>query len=325
MTKVKKTVLFIGGGDYLKCFLKSFNSKKVFKNTHILFIKKYDFDCSEIDKCDLTSLAAQKKVNLIECSLPLVDKLAGIIDKNGIDLVMVFGCTEILPPKLLNIRGVDWVNFHPTPLPEFRGVANDSWAFIQNKQQKIGAVLHKIVPKLDQGEIYVSLTEEMLHDPKTVLERKTYLLKFLKEKFFPICIEWLTNNYFTGILQNDNAAFYGPSLRAKFNGFIDFSWTAKEIVSFIRAFSNPYSGACFRYSENPNILYYASEAKVIYNDYYHPFCRGLIQGSNEGKLSVCTSGCLVELSNIYPDMNFRLGSRVFNTASELQESLLKRV
>ena len=66
MTKVKKTVLFIGGGDYLKCFLKSFNFKKVFKSTHLLFIKKYDLDWSEIDKCDLSSLAAQKKVNLID-------------------------------------------------------------------------------------------------------------------------------------------------------------------------------------------------------------------------------------------------------------------
>ena len=321
-----KRTLLIGGGDYFKCFISLLNDVNFNSKIFLIYNSLLDKEWSHLNKEDLRTLCHKKKINIIHQKSNLRKTLNLIIKKNKIDIILVFGSREIFPRSLLEIKNVLWLNFHPTPLPKFRGVANDSWAFMQRQEKKIGATLHRISSKIDQGEIYLSSSVKTNLNFSSILERRKFFLKFLQKDFFPKCIKWLNNpNHTKGIPQNDLKSFYGPSLRAEKNAIIDFSWEVFDIISFIKAFSNPYKGASFRYTECNNKLYFSRSAKIIKKEYFHPYSWGLIQKADKNSVIICANGGLLELDDITPMSKFRIGSRIYNTLRDIEKSKLIRV
>ena len=87
-------------------------------------------------------------------------------------------------------------------------------------------------------------------------------------------MDYLLKKKFNKKIQENNDSFYWPTLKADINGIINWNWSAKEIVDFIKAFSKPYNGAfCFLQKKKIKILnaeYYKSKIK------FHPFQSGII-------------------------------------------------
>ena len=62
---------------------------------------------------------------------------------------------KIINKKILkNIKFLP-INFHDGPLPKYAGLYSSTWAIV-NKEKKHGCCWHKIVPKIDGGEIFES-------------------------------------------------------------------------------------------------------------------------------------------------------------------------
>lgn len=70
----------------------------------------------------------------------------------GPDLIAVAGYHRILPPELLAIPRLGAINLHTSLLPAYRGPV--PWKFaIMHGLKETGVTVHKMVPKLDSGDI----------------------------------------------------------------------------------------------------------------------------------------------------------------------------
>ena len=78
-------------------------------------------------------------------------EIFNILDRSVFDLLLSAGFKYILPKKLLSKNSV-FLNSHPSLLPHFKGKKAISDAFY-NKEKFIGATLHYMDEKVDEGEI----------------------------------------------------------------------------------------------------------------------------------------------------------------------------
>ena len=75
-------------------------------------------------------------------------------------------------------------------------------------------------------------------------------------------------------IQKNGKSYYWPRLNSDKDGLINWDWTAKEVVDFIRAFSKPYNGS-FSFLNKKKIRIFDAifvKSKVK----FHPFQNGLI-------------------------------------------------
>ena len=141
--------------------------------------------------------------------------------------------------RLLDVMGI--------PLPEYRGGAHFSWMILTGHQQ--GAVnLQLITPEMRQGEFDNGEIVETFHylfpsDARLPLDymncaedhEVAVIANFLREAK-------AGTNRSTTTIDEANSLFM-PRLHTLTHGWIDWSWTAHEIESFVCAFDKPYSGA----------------------------------------------------------------------------------
>lgn len=297
-----------------------------FNNIYILHDIELDTSWSLHEQMPVEDISDFYGIELIPAKGDLLIQLESILAKKNIEIVLVFGAKILFPKALLSKDGITWINFHPTYLPRYRGVSNDSWAFMQGTEQEIGASFHEVVPAIDAGKIYLRMKKLLNTAPLSISERRQVLLNFLKADVFPEFIGLLEQKDLpVGILQNNDEVFYGPSLRSSQNALIDFRWSANDIVSFVKAFSDPYNGASFRYSEEPNTQFYVKSALKISNDSFHAYTWGLIQFASVNKIVFCANEGLVEFQQFSMKKKFRVGSRLYNDYGELQQAILVRI
>ena len=86
-------------------------------------------------------------------------------------------CRDILKSRFLNEFKNMVLNIHNTPLPEYRGAANDSWMILNNELgKKIYGCLHFIDEGIDTGDIIEQETFKItLKDNYKTLLEKAYI------------------------------------------------------------------------------------------------------------------------------------------------------
>ncbi len=105
-------------------------------------------------------------------------------DLNDIDLVISFLYTKKIKKSLVSLAKIGGINFHPAPLPEFRGLGGYNIAIYENLSYW-GVSAHFIEELLDAGDIIK--VRNFAIDPKTEtafsLEQKSqsFLLELFKE------------------------------------------------------------------------------------------------------------------------------------------------
>lgn len=102
----------------------------------------------------------------------------------NIDLVISFLFWKRIKKPLLNLGKMGCINFHPAPLPEFRGVTGYSFAIYENLSQW-GASAHFVDESFDTGDLIKVNRFNMNPETETAfsLEQKTQqeLLTLFKE------------------------------------------------------------------------------------------------------------------------------------------------
>jgi folate-dependent phosphoribosylglycinamide formyltransferase PurN len=90
-------------------------------------------------------------------------------------LIFVYG-SNVIKSKLLSIDSV-WLNAHGGVLPGYRGLDSNLWAISEDRFNLVGYSIHKVVSRLDAGEILISTRVEV----NSLVDLLTIRLRIAKE------------------------------------------------------------------------------------------------------------------------------------------------
>ena len=223
-----------------------------------------------------------------------------------------FGEKEIFEIKKMIIKdktaiislNADWIfkknflsknrvyNFHNASLPLQRGGACHSWRIMMNNFST-SLTFHLISNKIDAGDIIYS---KKINVPKYCLNPSDYYkhIKKASNLSFEAFLKIINKKKIKKIRQNNSKSFYWPRLKTEKNGYIDWSWSAENILSFINAFSDPFIGATTFYEKNK---VYLKNVKIVdKKTNFHPYQAGLIYRVKKNKIYISTISGGIECS-----------------------------
>ncbi len=129
------------------------------------------------------------------------NELITIIDKLGVELIILAGYMKILSPLFIHHFSGKILNIHPSLLPKYPGL-NTHQKAINAAEKQHGASVHFVTEKLDGGPI---ISQEIVNIDKN--ETESTLAKKVLEKehiLYPKVIHWYTQNRLQ--LLNENTA-----------------------------------------------------------------------------------------------------------------------
>lgn len=166
------------------------------------------------------------------------DAVAKLIAEMNPDAVVIIAYGQIIPPALLEIPRLGWINLHGSLLPKYRGAAPVQRTILHGEKQT-GLTTMRIDAGLDTGPVLEQLPMNIEPD-----ETATDLLARMSDSGAPMMIDTLRKLAGGGISakQQDNSlATLAPPIK-KEEGRIDWREPAPAIYNQIRAF-DPWPGA----------------------------------------------------------------------------------
>jgi methionyl-tRNA formyltransferase len=154
------------------------------------------------------------------------------------DAVVIIAYGQIVPPRLLEIPRLGWINLHGSLLPKYRGAAPINWAIV-NGETRTGITTMQVDAGLDTGPILLRLEVDIAPD-----ETAPQLYSRLAEAGAPLMVETLRRldrGEITPRPQDDSQAMLAPLLK-KEHGRIEWNSAAPKIYNRIRGL-DPWPGA----------------------------------------------------------------------------------
>ena len=247
-----------------------------------------------------------------------VDKLTiGTLIKYKDESTLVFciNCKWILSREMIELFPGRVFNYHNSALPEQRGAACHSWRLMQNINFT-RLTIHEVSPEIDKGKVYVQ--DEVIFDNNTHNLTQSY--RFIASQEIRLFSNFLDGNIKI-TSQKEKDSFYWPRLSTQANGYIDWSWSALEIVSFCNAFDDPFDGASTFLSNSQ--VHFRNVIKIDEDYSFHPFQAGLIYRINDSGvyIATCKGGICVKDLKADKGSKIRVGLR-FVTPPEILFSAL---
>ena len=78
----------------------------------------------------------------------------------NLDAAVVVAYGQLVPPNLLNVPRLGWINLHFSLLPAWRGAAPVQWA-IRHGDELSGASVFQLTAGLDEGDVIGTMTEQI--------------------------------------------------------------------------------------------------------------------------------------------------------------------
>ena len=156
------------------------------------------------------------------------------------DLVVVVAYGKILPPTLLNIDKLLFINVHASLLPKWRGAAPIQRA-IMNMDSETGVSIMKIIPQLDAGP--VMLQEKIKISKELSYEELSKKMSSIGSKLILEAINLIKINKANFIEQNEANASYAKKIDKK-ESKINWGEEASNVIAKINAL-NPTPGCWF--------------------------------------------------------------------------------
>jgi methionyl-tRNA formyltransferase len=157
------------------------------------------------------------------------------------DIVIIVAYGKILPPELLNLEKILFINVHASLLPKWRGAAPIQRS-IMNCENKTGVSIMKLVPKLDAGPLL--LKSEIKFTRRTNYQELSNQMSQLGSKLILDALELINNDEAKFIPQIEEEATYAKKIE-KAESKINWKSDAKTIVAKINAL-NPNPGTWFK-------------------------------------------------------------------------------
>lgn len=297
-------VLILGTGERAAYLAKRFSQQ--FKCRTIILSRQLGAEFSADDDREFESATTP------ELTATFLKNLLGRDDLRG-SLLVSIGSPWIVKPEILDLFEGWAINFHPGSLPGNRGASAISWA-VMNREPSPSYSLHILDTRIDGGSLILSEKFFAMDKLATVLEvneLQQSVLEKLLDRFFsllqsgkPLDLEHQSGQ---------QRSHYFPALSAEHNGWINWDWSGAEILSFIKAFSLPYSGA--------STLHNGRRLRVLNADFVgtegtlHPFARGVIVGKIHDVCRVAVDGGEIILRQgdieVAPAPGLREGDRLY--------------
>lgn len=159
-----------------------------------------------------------------------------------IDYIFSFCYPYKIKKEVLDLANKAAINFHPAPLPEYRGFAVYNFGIL-NDEKKWGVTAHLMDSKFDTGEIIKVNKFEIENETAYSLRNKSH--KHLVSLFKEICNMIKNNDNIKTIQQNSSRAnYYSKKLMLENSkisiGFDNIETINKKIKAF---WMPPYHGA----------------------------------------------------------------------------------
>ena len=230
-----------------------------------------------------------------------INFLKKITNKDSI--IFSVNCSWILKKDILKYFENRIYNYHNASLPEYRGAACHSWRLMQNNYDTF-INIHRIEAKIDTGDI---VTRKKIKFPKKCNNlRSSY--DYIENKEVKLFENFVFKRH--KILKQNKKSFYWPRLNSAKDADINWSWSARDIISFCNAFDRPFGGA-FSYI-NKNKIYFSNVSLVEKNTNFHPFQSGIVFRINRKGYYIATSKGALLVKNIKSKIKIKLGYK-FNS------------
>ncbi len=285
-------IYFFGGGKLMASIVDALNKKKYKKNfKQYIFTSIRHSEEKISERLNLKQYLLKKKINF-EIINRIDKKIKNKIKKNSIGVS--FGSAWIFKSNFIKIFNNKLYNVHGSDLPEDRGGGGFSWQILSNRKY-LTSTIHYLKPGIDKGEIIFKnktlVTKKLLpSERQKIYEKET---KF----FFMSKLEKLFKKKLNKKKQDEKNSSYWPRLNSKIHGWIDWSWTPKEINEFVKAFDNPYEGAKTKLN---NMTVYLKKCSIKKSKtQYHPFQTGIIIRKNKNYISVSCKNFILNFKEIF--------------------------
>jgi len=246
-------------------------------------------------------------------------------------LALCFGPAWIFPDEVLMRFHHGMLNFNGIPIPHYLGGAHYTWQILTG-HRGAGCHIQQISSDVDRGDLLLSKTFDLPDDTTTpedyFRENEKFAVRFM-EGFLD---ELKAGHDFQArpFADVDNHRLYFPRLITTENGWIDWSWSANQILSFCQAFGPPYRGASTKL--NGRRIYLKQVAFIVESSApdFHPFCSGLIVRCLDNSFFVAVSGGLLQVDEYEFDdqesevVRIREGDRLFTDAATLEHARIYR-
>lgn len=212
-------------------------------------------------------------------------------------------------------------NYHIGLLPEQSGAGGATWIKLSNKKSS-ALTFHELTKKIDSGRILLE-KKFKFKSCFTISEYYNVVTK-LEKSFFQSGINLMFKKEKKIKHQIKKNRFYMPRLDTKTHGYIDWTWSSKEIVDFISAFGKPHEGAK-TYIKNKKI-FLTSECKR-YSSFLtpHPFQYGIVYKKDNKFIYVLVKDGSIKIKlDSSLSANARLGSRFYTPIKYLDRAMLYR-
>ena len=251
-------IIFMGTPDFAVPILKSINNS----NHNILEVytqppNKKDRG-QKINSSPIHQYCDQIKLKVRHPDiLDSEEELRHILSLNP-DIAVVVAYGKILPPKLLNLKNILFINIHASLLPKWRGAAPIHRS-IMNLDDETGISIMKIISKLDAGPI-MQKAKIKIEKNNNFVDLSKKLSKLGSEMILE-SLDLIENDKAKFIPQNEKEATYAKKINKK-EAKINWNDKARLIIAKINAF-NPNPGTWFELYGNRVKVMKAIEIKEI--------------------------------------------------------------
>lgn len=155
------------------------------------------------------------------------------------DYVFVIGWSQICGPEILTLARNGAIGYHPSALPQNRGRAVIPWTILQ-RQPRTAGTLFWINEGVDSGDILVQLPFDLSENEtaRSLYDKHMQCLRQLLGDALPL----LSSDHPPHRKQDESRATYCAKRTAE-DGWIDWTRSADDVHTLIRAVGDPYPGA----------------------------------------------------------------------------------
>jgi len=225
------------------------------------------------------------------------------------DVVVIIAYGQIIPPSLIAIPRLGWINLHGSLLPKYRGAAPINWAIV-NGEKLTGLTTMQIDAGLDTGPMLLKYQTGIGPD-ETALD----LYAQLAEAGAPLIVETLKKldrGEIAPTPQDNSQASLAPPLK-KEDGRIDWSLPAPNIYNRIRGLQ-PWPGA---------FTTFRGATCRIWGKPLKPVAAGgtpgiILPTQEDGLLVICGGSTVMHVEQVQLEGRNRISDREFMNGARIE-------
>ena len=134
---------FYGPVDFLRMGVRYIRTK-ILNKIAALYPKEKWLNLSQLCKTNNIDVLCQDNIHQPE--------FLSELEKMNLDLIISIAAPTIFRQELIDLPRFGCINIHHAPLPRYRGMMPNFWQLLHGEKM-VGLTIHKINPKIDEGEI----------------------------------------------------------------------------------------------------------------------------------------------------------------------------